>query len=140
MNYKRNRQISCFGSKARGFKLCDCLVDVTLGALENIETINDLWRIYEEKNKFGLGQNLFWTCHNGFFLGCCRADIEWLFLNLPIIPKCNHIRAISFEKCCFNLDCELHDFCFHCLDVLSDILVKKLHTFITPAEIRTFFY
>ena len=79
LDYKMNRQISCFGSKVFGFKVCDCLADVTLWALENIENINDLRGIYEEKCKFGLDRNLFWTYHESFFIGCCRAHIDWLF-------------------------------------------------------------
>ena len=79
LDYKTNRQISCFGLKVYGFKVCDCLVEVTLGTLETINSINDLWRIYEEKCKFGLNTNLFWTHHLIFFIGCCRAHIDWLF-------------------------------------------------------------
>ena len=109
LDYKINRRISCFGSKVYGFKICDCLVDVTLRALESIENINDLWRFYEERNKQCLSLNLFWTYHDSFFIGCCRAYFDWLFStnyqNLfgVCAAKCKHFRAVLFEKCCLNL-------------------------------------
>ena len=37
LDYKMNRRIYCFGSEVYGFKVCDCLVEVTLGALETIK-------------------------------------------------------------------------------------------------------
>ena len=82
--------------------------------------------------------NLFWTYHDSFFIGCCRAHIDWLFStnyqNLfgVCAAKCKHFRAVSFKKCCLNLTGDLHDLCVPCLDTLSDILVQKLHTFTTP--------
>ena len=48
--------------------------------------------------------------------------------------NCEHFRALPLEKCCLDLANKLSDLCFHCLDTLSDILVKKLHTFTTPKE------
>ena len=118
-----SRPISCFGTKVHGFKVCDCILDVTFGALEKIDSINELWRIYKEKCKFGLETNLLWTYHARFFIGCCRAHMEWLIeTSLPPLPRCDHIRAESFHKCYYNLNVSLNDFCYVCLDALSDIL------------------
>ena len=131
LDYKINRRITCFGSKVYGFKICDCLLDITLVALETIESINDLWKYYEERNKQDLSSHLFWTYHNSFFFGCCRAHIDWIFStnyqNLFSVSsaRCEHFCAFPFKKCCLNLTSKLHDLCFHCLDTLSDILVQK---------------
>ena len=108
MNFKTNRRISCFGSVIYGFKVCDCLVDVTIGAFNSIGSVTDLWKFYEPKNKYGLG-NLFWTYHNNFFIGCFRAHIGWLFsgnyenLLFDCTINCRGNPAVRFEKCCFNL-------------------------------------
>ena len=35
------------------------------------------------------------------------------------------------DKCCYSLNVGLNDFCYFCLDALSDILIQQLHTFKT---------
>ena len=58
LKYDLNKRVSCFGNKCSGMRICDCLLDVTLGTLKDMETIPHLWRFYEEKNTGGLN-NLF---------------------------------------------------------------------------------
>ena len=140
LDYKINRRITCFGSKVYGFKIYGCLLDITIAAIESIESINDLWKFYEEKNKQALDADLFWMHHNSFYIGCCKTHIDRIFStnyqNMSFADRfnCKHFRALPLEKCCLDPTSKLSDLCFHCLDTLSDILVKKLHTFTTPKE------
>ena len=69
-------------------------------------------------------------------IGCCKAHIEWLKLtnhkNLfgSCSEICDHVQSVPYESCCLSLVNDLHNLCFRCINILSDILVQKLHTIV----------
>ena len=119
-----------------------CLLDITLGALKDIEAISDLWRFYEEKNTYGLSTNLFWTYHNEFFIGCCKAHIYFLYqTDNELIEYCRHLcqhrRRVSTQRQCFDISGELqmHKFCSGCLNNLCEHLEEKLNSLTTTDNV-----
>ena len=99
-----------------------------------MKSVSNLWDIYYEKCKFNLGENLFWTHQDGYWVGCCRAHIEWMIKNDNVLfercsVECGHEQKKKHRACCLNLVYGLTDYCFLCTVNLSLVLVQTLHTF-----------
>ena len=81
LKYKLNKRILDLGERCFGLRICDCLLDLTLVGLENIESINDLWRFYEKENGLRI-KDLFWAYHDECFMTnalCCKTYINYLY-------------------------------------------------------------
>ena len=132
-----NKRILHLGERCFGLRICDCLLDLTLVGLENIESLNDLWRFYEKENGLRI-KDLFWTYHDECFIGCCKTHINYLYeTNSDLVEYrnnlCENRRAVFSQKHCFDMGkgmyLEMYNFCHTCLNNLSDVLVKSLNSF-----------
>ena len=127
-----SRKFTCFGKTIHGIRVCSCFFDLTIYALDKVETVNDFWNLYE-KHGVNLGENLFWNCYNDCYLVCCRKHIDWLtatnYKNVfgKSSTECIECPNTPYELRCLNFAKDLCDFCISCTGNLCDVLENSLY-------------
>ena len=123
---RHDKEFLCSGQKVYEFKVCCCLLDVSYGAIPVIESIDHISGIYCEKLGFVLGEHLFWTFNNGYYVVCCKK-FGGLEENLRV--ECPDWTSVSY----FDLH-DHNDLCDSCKFTISSFLIKKLHRFVVSKK------
>ena len=111
------RKFTCLSEEVHNFRVCGCFNDVTVFALDKVETVNDFCNLYEKN--VNLRENLFWNYHNNCYITCCKKHIDWVVaVNYKNVFGRSSNECIEcsrpFELCCLNFVKDLSDFCLNC--------------------------